>query len=160
MGKIFKWPWPHRWFPPGPQTFQNAPAGKANYLREDRPFQEQQELGVICATKWLISSAVVPSWLSTLSLGKSLGCAEPSHTQQWWSYSQWPDESFVGCLVDDFTQGPHLLNNPPPHIQANFCSQSPQSTQEKPWERRSLVSLQSGFYQWRRWRTQLAWGKI
>jgi len=63
---------------PGPQTFQNAhQLCKPTIRGRTDPSQEQQALGVICAMKWLISSAVVPSWLSTLSLEKSLGICRP-----------------------------------------------------------------------------------
>src|SRR5882724_11083271 len=58
---------------PGPQTFQMHQLGKPTTRGRIDPHQEQQAVGVVCATKQLISSAVVPSWLSILSLETSLG---------------------------------------------------------------------------------------
>jgi len=72
MGQNLKWPWLHRWTPPWPRPFKMHQLGKPNTRVGSTPARKQQAVSVICA--WMAhSSTVVPSWLSILSLEKSLG---------------------------------------------------------------------------------------
>src|SRR5882724_9581845 len=57
----------------GPRPFKMDQPGKTTTRGRIDPGREQQALGVICAMRQLISSAVVPSWPSTPGLEKFLG---------------------------------------------------------------------------------------
>ena len=99
MGKNLQWPWPLKWLPVLDlralqihQLVKPTSRGRLNLS------QELQALGAICAMKWLISWEAGPSWLSTLSLKRSLGMCKPPCTWQQRPYSQWPDELFMGHL--------------------------------------------------------------
>src|SRR5882724_8399253 len=57
----------------GPRPFKMDQPGRMTTRGRIDPSREQQALVVICATRWLISSAVVPSWPSILGSEKFLG---------------------------------------------------------------------------------------
>ena len=58
---------------PGPQTFQNAPARQANFQRQDQPRPGTAGTQCYMCHEMAHLITVVPSWLSTLGLEKSLG---------------------------------------------------------------------------------------
>jgi len=112
MGRTFKWPWPHRWIPTlDPRPFKMHQLGKPTTRGRINPGQEQQAVDVICATKQLISSAVVPFLAEYTQVGKVsrntqnlliLGNGDPFLMIQW---------TIHGLLRSmTFTQGIHTCS--------------------------------------------------
>src|SRR5882724_8203800 len=108
----------------GPQTFQNGPAGKNDYQRQDRP--RLGTAGTQCymchETAHFLSSC--PILAEYTRLGKVsrntqnllvLGNSDPIPND--------PMNRSWAAQVDDFySRNPHLLKDPPPHMQANFAA--------------------------------------
>jgi len=112
-------------------TFQMDQLGKQ--LQAGSTWPGQQALRYMCHEQ-LISSAVVPSWLSYPAwkvLGMAnllvLGNGDPFHDPI----------AFVGSRLTTFIQGPHLPKDLP-HMQAKLCSHLLEVHRKAP-ERRKLV---------------------
>src|SRR5882724_11161532 len=108
----------------GPQTFQNGPARQNDYQRQDRP--QPGTAGTQCymchETAHFLSSC--PILAEYTRLGKVsrnmqnllvLGNGDPIPNDLM--------NRLWAARVDDFySRNPHLLKDPPPHMQANFAA--------------------------------------
>jgi len=109
---------------PGPQTFQNAPARQANFQRQDQPCPGTA--GTQCymcheTAHFLSSCPILAEYTQLRKVSRNmqnlliLGNGDPIPND--------PMNHLWAAQVDNFySRNPHLLKDPPLHMQANFAA--------------------------------------
>src|SRR5882724_10688301 len=109
---------------PGPQTFQNGPAGQNDYQRQDQP--QLGKAGTWCymcheMAHFLSSCPILAKYARLGKVSRNtqnllvLGNGDPIPNDQM--------NHLWAARVDNFySRNQHLLKDPPPHMQANFVA--------------------------------------
>src|SRR5882724_11060861 len=118
----------------GPQTFQNGPAGKNDYQRQDRP--RLGTAGTQCymcheTAHFLRSCPILAEYTQLGKVSRNaqnlliLGNGDPIPNDLM-------NHSWAARVDDFYSRNPHLLKDPPLHMQANFAANLPEVHRERP----------------------------